>query len=60
MLTGIKDLDHKILNNLEDKDLVRVCQTNKRAQELCNDYDEFWLNRILSKFNIPIDILKKI
>ena len=48
-LTGIKDLDYKILNNLEDRDLVNVCQTSKKADEICND-QMFWLNRIMVKF----------
>jgi len=41
MLTGNKDVDRKILNELEDKDLVNVCQTNKQANLLCND-QVFW------------------
>ncbi len=49
MLTGNKDVDRKILNNLEDKDLVNVCQTNKKANSLCND-QVFWMNRVFQKF----------
>ena len=49
MLTGVKDLDFKILGELEDKDLVSYCQTNKQADEICKDQG-FWLNRILLKF----------
>ena len=57
MLTGIKDLDYKILNELGDRDLVNVCQVNKTAKEICDD-QVFWLNRILSKFpKVPIEIL---
>lgn len=59
MLTGIKDLDHIILNKLDDKDLVNVCQTNKKADEICND-QVFWLNRIKTKFpELTMDILNK-
>ena len=58
-LTGIKDLDVIILNKLEDKDLVNICQINKKADEICKDQG-FWLNRILTKFpNLTLDILNK-
>ena len=30
MLTGIKDLDAKILNGFSDKDLLNYCETNKK------------------------------
>ena len=49
MLTGVKDLDFKILNELEDVDLINVCQTNKAADDICKD-QAFWLNRIMTKF----------
>ena len=59
MLTGIRDLDHIILNQLEDKDLVNICLVNKAAQKLCND-QTFWFNRILSRFpNIPPEVFVK-
>ena len=59
MLTGNKDLDHIILNKLDDKDLVNVCQTNHKADEICKDQN-FWMNRILSKFpSVDMDVLKK-
>ena len=35
MLTGVKDLDIKILNELEDKDLVSYYQTDKQTDTLC-------------------------
>ena len=58
MLTGNKDVDRKILNNLEDKDLVNVCQTNKKAQSLCND-QVFWMNRVFLKFGyVGGDVLR--
>ena len=58
MLTGNKDIDRKILNKLEDKDLVRVCKVNKEANSLCND-QVFWMNRIFSRFpKIGGDVLK--
>jgi len=58
-LTGNKDLDSKILNQLTDSDLVSVCEVNKKAFQLCND-QTFWLSRILTKFPyLTLDILNK-
>ena len=58
-LSGIKDLDYKILNNLNDKDLINVCQVNTKASQLCVD-QLFWMNRILTKFPyINIELLQK-
>ena len=59
MLTGIKDLDYVILNELEDRDLVNICQVNKEASKLCDD-QTFWLNRIVTKFpNVLSEVLVK-
>ncbi len=59
MLTGNKDVDRKILNNLEDKDLINICQTNKKAQSLYND-QVFWMNRVFLRFGyVGGDILRK-
>ncbi len=59
MLTGNKDVDRKILNNLEDIDLVNLCQTNKKANSLCND-QVFWMNRVFHKFGyVGGDVLRK-
>ena len=58
MLTGNKDVDRKILNNLEDKDLVNVCQTNKQADSICNQV--FWMRRVFNKFGyVGGDVLRK-
>ena len=58
MLTGNKDIDRKILNNLEDKDLVNVCQVNKKAQSICND-QVFWMNRVFLRFGyVGGDVLR--
>lgn len=57
MLTGIKDLDYKILNELDDKSLVRFCETNKEANKYCDNQD-YWRNRTFSRFsNVPPEIL---
>ncbi len=59
MLTGNKNLDFKILNKLDDIDLVNLCQTNHQANELCNN-QTFWLNRILNRFPyLGLDVLKQ-
>ena len=59
MLTGVKDLDFKILNELPDQDLVNVCKTNKQANKLCDDQN-FWLQRIMIKFSyLDLNVLKR-
>ena len=49
MLTGNRDTDFLILNQLKDYELTRVCQVNRIAQKICND-DTFWMNRVLTTF----------
>ena len=44
-----KDPNFLILNSLDDRELVNICQTNKFYQNLCND-QMFWVNRIFTKF----------
>ena len=59
MLTGNKDVDRKILNKLEDKDLVKACQVNKYADSICND-QVFWMNRVFDRFGyVGGDLLRK-
>ena len=54
-----QDVDFKILNELEDKDLVSYCKLNKAAETLCNDQG-FWLNRIRLKFPyLGLNVLNK-
>ncbi|GAH14293.1 unnamed protein product [marine sediment metagenome] len=50
LLTGNKDVDFKILSELEDNDLIKMCNINKEAIQLCNNNQNFWLNRIITKF----------
>jgi len=58
-LTGIKEVDYKILNELDDKSLVNFCSADKRADEYCND-QVFWMNRILTLFPyLDLDILRR-
>ena len=48
-LTGDKNIDIIILNNLNDQDLISYFRTNKEAYRICQN-QSFWLNRILKKF----------
>jgi len=54
-----KDLNYKLFNQLDDKNLVSVCSINKESRKIYTDQN-FWLQRILSKFNyIPLEVLRK-
>ena len=55
-LSGNKETDFLILMQLTDYELTKVCQVNKYVNKLCND-DNFWRNRVLTKFGYPLDIL---
>jgi hypothetical protein len=48
MWTG-KNTDLLIFGNLNDRDLLNLCLTNKAANELCRDED-FWRNRFIKKW----------
>lgn len=48
-LTKIRDVDLKILSELDDRDLLNYCRTHKYGNELCNNED-FWRNRVQIKF----------
>lgn len=50
-LTGIKDTDLKIIQELTDNELNKVCQVNKYVNPLCNE-ERFWLQRILIHFKM--------
>ena len=50
-LSGIKDIDLKILQELEDTDFDKVCSVNKYVKKLCDD-ETFWLNRLMRKMDI--------
>ena len=59
MLTGNKNIDRKILNELEDVDLVNFCQVNKQANSIYND-QVFWMNRTFHMFGyVGGNILRK-
>ena len=58
-LSGIKDVDLKILQDLEDTDFEKVCAVNKYVNNLCND-ETFWLNRFISKKNMTLEEIREI
>ena len=57
-LTGIRDLDYMILNQLSDKDLYAVCQVNKEVNKLCND-DRYWQQRVKHVFELSNEDMNK-
>jgi hypothetical protein len=48
-MLGVKDLDRKILLELDDRSLFRACQIDTRYHKICND-DNFWRIRYIQKF----------
>lgn len=48
-LSGIRDLDRIILNELGDQDLANICVVNKYTYSLCQD-EIFWRARVLNRF----------
>ncbi len=58
--TGIKDIDRKILNQLDDKDLLSICSTNKSWKQFCDEDQTLWMNRVYNKFPyLSSDIINK-
>ena len=52
-LPQISDIHYRIFAELSDQELLRICQTDKYFQELCED-ENFWHLRILHKFGSSI------
>ncbi len=48
--SGIKDVDLKIMSELDDKSLFRVCDLNKELFRICNSSPTFWRNRFMQNF----------
>ena len=47
--TRIKDIDLKILMELDDKSLFNACSTDTYTKRICED-EHFWRNRFVKKF----------
>ena len=45
-----KDLAHKIMMDLSNSDLVKICATNKRLYDICNNYPSFWRNKFIKDY----------
>jgi hypothetical protein len=45
-----KDLAHKIMMDLDNSELVKLCATNKRMYEVCNNYPTFWRNKFIKDY----------
>lgn len=51
-LTGNKNVDIEIINQLSDEDLTKVCQVNSYIRNLCND-NTLWRRRISLIYKFP-------
>jgi ankyrin repeat protein len=48
-LSGIKDVDLKILSELDDETLLNFCITSQYGKQLCKD-ESFWRNRLIKQY----------
>lgn len=48
-LSQIKDVDQKILQELDDRELLDFCVSHKYGSELCKD-ENFWRKRIVKRY----------
>ncbi len=49
MATGIKDVDLKIMMDMDDRTLFNFCQSNKYTNKLCSN-EFFWRTRFITRF----------
>lgn len=47
--TGMKDIDLKIMREMDDVELINFCQINKYVNELCKSQKQFWRERLSKK-----------
>lgn len=47
--TGNKDVDYKIMMELDDESLLNFCQTDRYIKSICED-DNFWLRRSINRY----------
>ena len=52
-LTKIRDVDLKIMSELDDKSLLSFCQVSKYGNQLCKN-ETFWRNRLSHKYGEEI------
>jgi hypothetical protein len=45
-----KDLAHNIMMSLTNNDLVKLCATNKRMYDICNNYPSFWRDKFVKDY----------
>lgn len=57
-LTGQRDIDIAILNNLENKSLINACKVNTYIRDICND-PVLWNKRIMLKSPELYDYVKR-
>ena len=50
-MLGVKDVDRKILLELDDRSLLNTCQVDTRYRRLCNS-DEFWRIRYIQQYGV--------
>lgn len=48
-MIGVKDLDRKILLELDDRSLLKACQVDSRYRQLCSD-EKFWQIRYIQQY----------
>lgn len=56
-LTGVADVDIKILLNLSYDEILKTCRTNKYAASLCAD-DRLWLQKVEQTFGVDNMLIK--
>ena len=56
MLTGNRDVDMEIMQQLDDRDLINLCLIDQNSRNICNT-EMFWMNRVLRK--ISDSVLRK-
>ena len=58
--TGMRDIDIDILNKLDDKKLIEMCEMDQYLYSICND-QVFWQRRVISTYGkyLTLDEMKK-
>ena len=58
--TGMRDIDIDILNKLDDKKLIEMCEMDQYLYSICND-QVFWQRRVISTYRkyLTLEEMKK-